>query len=113
MIGDLRPQVMINAAAYTAVDQAEEDIDAARAVNADAPALIADLCVQHNARLIHLSTDFVFDGTGHKTLSPDAQALTTRRIWPIESGRASRLFCSAVLAAPCSKNQLGLCAPWS
>ena len=50
-MGDLLPQVVINAAAYTAVDQAEEDIDAARAVNADAPALIADLCVQHNARL--------------------------------------------------------------
>ena len=72
-MGDLLPQVVINAAAYTSVDQAEEDIDAARAVNADAPALIADLCVQHNARLIHLSTDFVFDGTGHKPYLPDAQ----------------------------------------
>ena len=72
-MGDLLPQVVINAAAYTAVDQAEVDIDAARAVNADAPALIADLCVQHNARLIHLSTDFVFDGRGHRPYLPDAQ----------------------------------------
>lgn len=73
VIGDLRPQVVINAAAYTAVDQAEEDVDAARAANADAPALIADLCVQQAVRLIHLSTDFVFDGTGHKPYLPDAQ----------------------------------------
>ena len=72
-IGDLRPQVVINAAAYTAVDQAEEDPEAARAANADAPALIADLCAQQAARLIHLSTDFVFDGTGHKPYLPDAQ----------------------------------------
>lgn len=72
-IGDLRPQVVINAAAYTAVDQAEEDVDAARAANADAPALIADLCAQQAARLVHLSTDFVFDGTGHKPYLPDAQ----------------------------------------
>ena len=72
-IGDLRPQVVINAAAYTAVDQAEEDVEAARAANADAPALIADLCAQQAARLIHLSTDFVFDGTGHKPYLPDAQ----------------------------------------
>ena len=72
-IGDLRPQVVINAAAYTAVDQAEEDVEAARAANADAPALIADLCAQQAARLIHLSTDFVFDGTGHKPYLPDAK----------------------------------------
>ena len=98
-MGDLLPQVVINAAAYTAVDQAEEDIDAARAVNADAPALIADLCVQHNARLIHLSTDFVFDGKGHNLICP---MLNPHR-WGFmarQSGRARRLFCSAVLAAP-------------
>ena len=73
VMGDLRPQVVINAAAYTAVDQAEEDADAACAANADAPALIADLCAQHQSRLVHLSTDFVFDGKGHKPYVPEAQ----------------------------------------
>lgn len=72
-VSDLRPQVVINSAAYTAVDQAEEEADAARAANADAPALIADLCAQYQSRLIHLSTDFVFDGRGHKPYLPEAQ----------------------------------------
>ena len=72
-IGDLRPQVVINAAAYTAVDQAEENADAARAANVDAPALIADLCGQYQSRPVHLPTDFVFDGKGHKPYGPEAQ----------------------------------------
>ena len=72
-MGDLRPQVVINAAAYTGVDQAEDDAEAARAANADAPALIADLCGQYQSRLVHLSTDFVFDGKGHKPYVPEAQ----------------------------------------
>ena len=72
-MGDSRPQVVINAAAYTAVDQAEQEADAARAANADAPALIADLCGQYQSRLVHVSTDFVFDGKGHKPYLPEAQ----------------------------------------
>ncbi|MCK0207312.1 dTDP-4-dehydrorhamnose reductase [Starkeya koreensis] len=58
-----RPDVVINAAAYTAVDRAESEPEAANLINAEAPGLIAQACAAHGARLIHLSTDYVFDGT--------------------------------------------------
>jgi dTDP-4-dehydrorhamnose reductase len=56
------PDVIVNAAAYTAVDRAEAQPDLAQAVNALAPALIAEEARQTGASLIHLSTDYVFDG---------------------------------------------------
>jgi len=54
--------VVVNAAAYTDVDGAEDDEDAAYAVNATAPALLAQACAAAGARLIHVSTDYVFPG---------------------------------------------------
>ena len=57
------PSLIINAAAYTAVDQAESDEDAAFALNCHGPAKLADLCENHKIPLIHYSTDYVFDGT--------------------------------------------------
>ena len=59
----LQPDVVINAAAFTAVDAAETDEAVAMAANADGVASLADLCAAHGARLLHLSTDYVFDGT--------------------------------------------------
>lgn len=56
------PDVCINCAAYTAVDKAEEDNALAYAVNADGPENLAVVCNEHGALLIHVSTDFVFDG---------------------------------------------------
>ncbi|MDB5693700.1 MAG: dTDP-4-dehydrorhamnose reductase [Alphaproteobacteria bacterium] len=56
--------VVINAAAYTAVDEAEEEPDAAWAVNAVAPGVLAEAAGAAGARLIHVSTDYVFDGSG-------------------------------------------------
>jgi dTDP-4-dehydrorhamnose reductase len=61
-VGTLKPQVVINAAAYTAVDKAESDRDAALAVNRDGPAHLAEACAAHGAMLLHVSTDYVFDG---------------------------------------------------
>ncbi len=58
-----RPDVIINAAAYTAVDQAETDRDLAFAVNRDGPANLAKGCAGLNIPLIHISTDYVFNGT--------------------------------------------------
>lgn len=58
-----RPQLVINAAAYTAVDRAESEPEAAFAVNAEAPARLARLCRDAGAALLHVSTDYVFDGT--------------------------------------------------
>lgn len=55
--------VVLNAAAYTAVDQAESDIDACRAVNAAAPTAMAEACQARGFVFLHISTDYVFDGT--------------------------------------------------
>ncbi|WP_245263197.1 dTDP-4-dehydrorhamnose reductase [Azorhizobium doebereinerae] len=58
-----RPDVVVNAAAYTAVDKAESEPDLAARVNAGAPGLIAERCARYRTPLIHISTDYVFDGT--------------------------------------------------
>src|SRR5215212_3749719 len=57
-----RPQIVINAAAYTAVDRAESEPEAAWAANCTGPANLAAVCAQARIPLIHLSTDYVFDG---------------------------------------------------
>ena len=62
-VRDLKPAVIVNAAAYTAVDRAETEVDIARAVNATAPAVLADEAHAIGALLLHYSTDYVFDGT--------------------------------------------------
>jgi dTDP-4-dehydrorhamnose reductase len=59
---DARPDVVLNAAAYTAVDAAETDEATALAVNAEGPANLARVCALHGGRLVHLSTDYVFAG---------------------------------------------------
>lgn len=60
----VRPELVINAAAYTAVDAAEQDSDAAWRANAEAPAQIAGWCAAHGVPLVHYSTDYVFNGQG-------------------------------------------------
>jgi dTDP-4-dehydrorhamnose reductase len=64
-----KPQFVINCAAYTAVDKAEDDIDTCRKVNRDGAAYIAEVCKKHQATLIHISTDFVFKGDIPKLLT--------------------------------------------
>lgn len=64
-----KPQFVINCAAYTAVDKAEDDVDTCRKVNRDGAAYIAEVCKKHHATLIHISTDFVFKGDIPKLLS--------------------------------------------
>lgn len=68
----LRPDLVINAAAYTAVDRAESEPEQARAINSDGPGNLARACAQANARLIHVSTDFVFDGAASTPYPPGA-----------------------------------------
>ncbi|RVU34093.1 dTDP-4-dehydrorhamnose reductase [Hwanghaeella grinnelliae] len=58
-----KPDLVVNAAAYTAVDKAESEPDLAKAVNADAPGGMARACADLGIPFIHISTDFVFDGT--------------------------------------------------
>jgi dTDP-4-dehydrorhamnose reductase len=57
-----KPEFVINCAAYTAVDKAEVEIDQAQKINANAPALLAKYTRLHNSALIHISTDYVFNG---------------------------------------------------
>jgi len=63
-VRDARPDVIVNAAAYTAVDKAESEPDLARTVNATAPGLLAREAAGIDAWLVHYSTDYVFDGSG-------------------------------------------------
>ena len=60
----LRPRVIVNAAAYTAVDRAESEPELARRINADAPAVLAREAAACGALLLHYGTDYVFDGSG-------------------------------------------------
>jgi dTDP-4-dehydrorhamnose reductase len=62
-VREAAPDLIVNTAAYTAVDRAESEPDLARAVNAEAPAVLAEEAGRLRASLIHLSTDYVFDGT--------------------------------------------------
>jgi dTDP-4-dehydrorhamnose reductase len=67
-----RPQMIINAAAYTAVDRAESEPDRAAAINARAPAILADEAQRGGAVLIHYSTDYVFDGESDAAYDEDS-----------------------------------------
>jgi dTDP-4-dehydrorhamnose reductase len=61
----LRPDVIVNAAAHTAVDKAESETDLCRVLNTEAPAVLARCAAASGAWLVHYSTDYVFDGTGN------------------------------------------------
>ncbi len=71
-ISDFKPDVVINAAAYTAVDAAESDEDVAFLVNASAPAVLAAALSRRGGRLIHVSTDYVFAGDASVPYPVDA-----------------------------------------
>lgn len=69
------PDVIVNAAAHTAVDKAESEAELARTINAKAPRVLAEEAKRINAWLVHYSTDYVFDGSGDKAwLETDAPA---------------------------------------
>lgn len=65
------PKVVINAAAWTAVDRAEAEEDAATVVNGAAPAAMAAACAARGIPFLHVSTDYVFDGAGDRAFAPD------------------------------------------
>ena len=70
-ITDLAPQVIINAAAYTAVDRAESEPELAFHINAEAPGQLAEICAQRNIFLIHFSTDYVYHNNLSRPLRED------------------------------------------
>jgi dTDP-4-dehydrorhamnose reductase len=72
VICQAQPDVVINAAAYTAVDRAESEPDEAYQVNAKAPGVMAQACLECQAVLVHYSTDYVFDGRGRQPYVEDS-----------------------------------------
>ena len=69
-----KPEYVINCAAYTAVDKAEDEVELSRKINRDGAENIAKMCVKYNATLLHVSTDFVFEGNVPSLLDEDSLA---------------------------------------
>jgi dTDP-4-dehydrorhamnose reductase len=91
--GEIAPMLVVNAAAYTAVDRAESEPEAALAVNARAPAVLAEMARLHGALLVHYSTDYVFDG---RKRGPYAEEDATA---PLNAYGRSKLEGEAAIAA--------------
>jgi len=72
LIHAVRPELIVNAAAHTAVDKAESEPDFARTLNATAPGVVAQEAAASGALLVHYSTDYVFDGSGSQPRDEDA-----------------------------------------
>jgi dTDP-4-dehydrorhamnose reductase len=73
-LGAMNFDVLINAAAFTNVDACETERDRAFLINAEAPGILAEICNEKNAKLIHFSTDYVFDGEKRAPYTEDDQA---------------------------------------
>lgn len=69
---EIHPNIIINCAAYTAVDKAESEKELANTINHLAVGVFAQWCLKNNSKLIHISTDYVFDGTSSTALAEDA-----------------------------------------
>jgi dTDP-4-dehydrorhamnose reductase len=92
------PTVVVNAAAYTAVDKAETESALAYAVNSESPAVLAELAHAWDAMLVHYSTDYVFDGSG---VQPWQESDDTR---PLSVYGASKLAGETAIAQRCPKH---------
>ncbi|MEO7359839.1 MAG: dTDP-4-dehydrorhamnose reductase [Gemmatimonadaceae bacterium] len=71
-VRDSKPDAIINCAAFTRVDDAERESDAAYLMNAEAPRVLAECAQESGARFVHVSTDYVYDGGGSPPYAPDA-----------------------------------------
>lgn len=128
-VADTAPDLVINAAAYTAVDRAESDEAAALRINAEAVAVLRAACDKAGARLAHVSTDFVFDGRSPRAYRPgDARnplsaygrskaagedaagedALIVRTAWVYAAGGAS--FVATMLRLMREREEIGVVA---
>jgi len=93
LVASVAPDVIVNAAAHTAVDKAESEAEVARLINATTPALVAQEAAKLGALLVHYSTDYVFDGSG--TDPRDELAATA----PLSVYGATKLEAEQALAA--------------
>ncbi len=94
ILDEHRPQVLVNAAAYTAVDAAETEAEQAWSISAQAPGYLAQACASRGVRLIHVSTDFVFDGEAQRPYQPGSATAPVS-----EYGRGKLAGEKAVMAA--------------
>jgi dTDP-4-dehydrorhamnose reductase len=92
------PDVIVNAAAYTAVDKAESDVETARLVNAAAPGVLAEAANALGAWLVHYSTDHVFDGSGSKPW------VETDATGPLNVYGQTKLGGEKLIASQCAKH---------
>ena len=74
LLDKVSPDIIVNPAAYTAVDKAESESTIAHAVNAQAPKILARYAARHNILLVHFSTDYIFDGTKEGAYQEDDEA---------------------------------------
>jgi dTDP-4-dehydrorhamnose reductase len=90
-----QPDIVVNAAAYTAVDKAESEPDVARAINATGARLLAMACAAHGLPLIHISTDYVFSGSAERPYRADDPTgpINTYGWSKLEGERAVAEFC--------------------
>jgi dTDP-4-dehydrorhamnose reductase len=123
------PDVILNAAAYTAVDKAESDEATAQAINADAVQVMAEAMAETGGKLVHISTDYVFDGTASSPYPPEAPRkpqsaygrtkaagedhlrpsdLLIRTAWVYESGGAN--FVRTMIRLMTEREELGVVA---
>ncbi len=76
-LAEHKPDIIINCAAYTAVDRAETDHQLANLVNHTAPTILSSACLNQDVGLIHISTDYVFDGTAHLPYNEESKVNPT------------------------------------
>jgi dTDP-4-dehydrorhamnose reductase len=98
IVRELRPAIIVNAAAYTAVDRAESEAEAAHAVNAVAPGVLAEEAEAVGALLVHYSTDYVFDGRGAR---PYAETDATN---PLSTYGRTKLAGERAVARACRRH---------
>ena len=94
----LRPDVIVNAAAHTAVDKAESEPELARTLNATTPGAIAQAAQEVGALMVHYSTDYVFDGSGEQPWQEDAAT------GPLSVYGRTKLEGEQLIAAHCPKH---------
>lgn len=98
LVDAFKPDVIMNAAAYTAVDKAEDEIDLSYAINRDGPKFLAEAAERNNALIMHISTDYVFSGDKEGTYS-EADTTAPQGVYG-----ASKLAGEQAVIAACSRH---------